>query len=78
MFITGGKISFSIYLNQKPLMVFLYVLSKKLDELNFYKEIFWCFYIILLLGMSAFTYKLVEQKGKNLVAKHMMKLGIQI
>lgn len=78
VFITGGKISFSIYLNQKPLMVFLYVLSKKLDELNFYKEIFWCFYIILLLGMSAFTYKLVEQKGKNLVAKHMMKLGIQI
>ena len=76
--VLGGKLSFSIYLNQKPLMVFLYTISKKYYKIDFYSKGFWCFYIILLLSVSIFTYTKIEQKGSKLITKYALKLGIEI
>jgi peptidoglycan/LPS O-acetylase OafA/YrhL len=59
-----GKISYSIYLNQLPVMIFIRYLDNRHGWFGSYVPFI---YFIFLIGFSALTYHLIEVPGKKLL-----------
>lgn len=64
-----GNLSYSIYLNQVPVMSFLFLISGLFFNFNYYSVFFWVLYLTILILFSIFTNKIIEKQGKVLFQK---------
>lgn len=71
----AAKLSFSIYLDQIPLMSFVYLLSKWIP-FDYYSPVFWAGYLVSLVLLSCLTYQTVEKKGKRILYHYRLRRNI--